>query len=117
MLTDSHSRPWGFYRVLSVGAGWWVKLLVINPRQRLSLQSHEGRDEDWTVIQGEGIAEIVGKGRFVLSRGHSVYIRHGERHRLTNLWGWTMTVVEVATGDCREEDIVRYDDDYGRVYQ
>lgn len=112
------SKPWGFYKILSQGEGWWVKLLVVMPHQRTSLQSHAGRTEHWTCVSGEGAADIEKNGTLYSGRfapSVTARILPGIRHRLVALLSSRLVVIEVATGTCDEDDIVRYEDDYGRV--
>lgn len=110
----TETRPWGSFYVLDEGAGYKVKRIVVTPRGRLSLQSHEHRSEHWTVVSGEATVTIGDSVR-VLSRGLSVDIARGARHRLENFGDTDVEVIEVQFGDyLGEDDIVRYDDVYNR---
>ena len=107
-------RPWGHYEQLAVGSRFQVKSIVVKPRGKLSLQSHFHRSEHWIVVEGSA---IVTKGEQVrlLSENESIYIPVGEVHRLENPGRVPMRLIEVQTGSYfGEDDIVRYDDDYGR---
>jgi len=107
-------KPWGAYRVLDLGTRYQVKWLDVKPGSRLSLQSHEHRSEHWTVV--EGTATVTLDDAFLdVPRGEHVYIPVRSRHRLENRGGEMLRVVEVQSGDyLGEDDIVRYEDDYGR---
>jgi mannose-1-phosphate guanylyltransferase len=107
-------RPWGSYTILDEGAGYKVKRIEVRPGGCLSLQSHKHRSEHWTVVQG--IAHIVnGDSHLVLNPNESTYIECGHVHRMENRGSEPMTLIEVQTGSyLGEDDIVRYEDIYGR---
>jgi mannose-1-phosphate guanylyltransferase/mannose-6-phosphate isomerase len=107
-------RPWGGYSVLADEAAYKAKHLWVKPGGRLSLQSHQHRAEHWVVIDGEATVtrddEILTVGK-----NESVFLPQGCRHRLENKGAGTLHVVEVQTGTYfGEDDIVRYEDVYGR---
>lgn len=108
-------RPWGFYTVLGEGKGFLTKMIQVNPGQKLSVQSHNHRSEHWVVL--EGTAKVVLEGKeHILSPGHSVDIAVKEIHSLQNPYDEVLKIVEVQKGDLLiEEDIIRYEDIYGRV--
>lgn len=107
-------RPWGEFHVLAEGAGYKVKLLVVDPGGRLSLQCHQHRSEHWTVVKG--VATVtVGGSVHVLAPEDSVNIPQREIHRLENDAAEQLVVVEVQFGaDLAEDDIIRLSDVYGR---
>ena len=107
-------RPWGTYTVLETGPRFKIKRIVVKPGARLSLQSHRHRSEHWVVVAGT--AGIVnGDAALVLSTDQSTYIPCGNRHRLENPGTDDLVIIEVQTGEyLGEDDIVRYDDIYGR---
>lgn len=107
-------RPWGSYTILDEGIGYKVKRIEVKPGGCLSLQSHEHRAEHWTVVQG--VAHIVnGEDNLVLNPNESTYIERGHIHRMENRGSEPMTLIEVQTGSyLGEDDIVRYEDIYGR---
>ena len=114
-----HYRPWGHYQSLDQGPRHQVKRIVVEPGQRLSLQKHAHRAEHWTVV--DGIAEItVGPEMdklevLTVKPGEHVHIPRGHIHRMANRGETPMTLIEVQSGDyLGEDDIVRYEDDYGR---
>lgn len=108
-------RPWGWYDLLEQGPGFQVKRLMINIGASISLQLHHHRDEHWVVIQGQAHVQY-GNEKIILGPGQSAHILKGMRHRLTNMGDCPLSVIEVQTGDyLGEDDIVRFDDQYGRV--
>jgi mannose-1-phosphate guanylyltransferase/mannose-6-phosphate isomerase len=107
-------RPWGSWTMLLKSEGFQIKSIDVAPGQRLSLQSHERRSEHWIVVEGTAAVERDGKATSVPAN-ESVFIPIGCRHRLANEGDGPLRVIEVAVGDYLEEDdIVRYDDDWGR---
>ncbi len=110
-----YERPWGYYETISLGARFQVKRIVVNPGETLSLQSHYHRAEHWIVV--EGTARVTRDEEIMmLSENESVYIPLGAVHRLENPGKMPMALIEVQTGTyLGEDDIVRYDDVYGRA--
>jgi mannose-1-phosphate guanylyltransferase/mannose-6-phosphate isomerase len=114
---DSHHRvfrPWGSYESLVVGERFQVKRIVVNPGQRLSLQMHHHRAEHWVVVHGT--AEVVnGDEKMLLTEDQSTYIPIGAKHRLSNPGKYPLELIEVQSGSyLGEDDIVRFEDVYGR---
>lgn len=108
-------RPWGYYTVLGEGKGFLTKMIQVNPGQKLSVQSHNHRSEHWVVLEGTAKVLLEGK-EHILSPGHSVDIAVKEIHSLQNPYEETLKIIEVQKGDLLiEEDIIRYEDIYGRV--
>ncbi len=111
----SETRPWGAFHVLDEQPGFKVKRIVVNAGGRLSLQSHKHRSEHWTVVTGTATV-TVGESVVKLTRGKSIDIPLGARHRLESLDGGTVEIIEVQFGDyLGEDDIIRYDDIYKRA--
>ena len=108
-------RPWGSYDSVDVGDGFQVKRIKVKPGARLSLQSHARRAEHWIVVRGT--ARVTRDNDvFELFANQSAYIPIGARHRLENPGAETLELIEVQSGDyLGEDDIVRYDDAYGRA--
>ena len=108
-------RPWGFYTVIAQGKGFMTKIIHVNPGQKLSLQSHNFRSEHWVVLTGK--AKVILEGQdLILSPGHSIDIPLKAIHSLQNPFEEDLEVIEVQKGDpLIEEDIIRYEDMYGRV--
>jgi len=108
-------RPWGTYTVLDEGAGFKIKRITVKPGASLSLQMHHRRSEHWVVVSGE--AEVVnGEDALSVKANQSTYIPAGHKHRLSNPGQNTLVIIEVQTGVyLGEDDIVRFEDRYGRV--
>ena len=108
-------RPWGYYTVLAQGKGFLTKMIQVNPAQKLSVQSHNHRSEHWVVLEGKAKVLLEGK-EYILSPGHSVDIPVKAIHSLQNPYEEVLKIIEVQKGDLLiEEDIIRYEDMYGRV--
>ena len=108
-------RPWGYYDSIDEAPGFKVKRIVVNPGQQLSLQLHHHRAEHWVVTQGVGVVQI-GDAIKTLQTNQSVFIPMGVKHRLSNKTNKPLCIVEVQTGNyLGEDDIVRFDDIYGRI--
>lgn len=114
-LNKPVQRPWGVYTVIAKGKGFTTKIIDVNPKQKLSLQSHEHRSEHWVVLSG--MAKVILEGKeFVLSAGHSIDIPVRAVHSLQNPFEDELEIIEVQMGDIlSEDDITRYEDMYGRV--
>jgi mannose-1-phosphate guanylyltransferase/mannose-1-phosphate guanylyltransferase/mannose-6-phosphate isomerase len=106
-------RPWGNFRQFTHNIISTVKIITVKPNESLSLQSHEKRTEFWRVIKGEGIAHIDGKD-YNIKEGEEYSIPVHAKHSLAS-GNFGVQVLEIATGDFDENDIVRYEDKYGRV--
>ena len=109
-------RPWGAFEVLSSGPGFQVKRITVNPMQRLSLQWHRHRDELWVVARGAARVR-VGDTVQTLGRGQTMSVPRTMFHRIENISRIEpLEIIETQTGDyLGEDDIVRVEDDYGRV--
>jgi len=115
--TDNHRkvfRPWGFYDSIDAGARFQVKRIVVKPGAKLSVQMHHHRAEHWIVVSGT--AKVTkGSDTFLVSENQSTYIAIGETHALENPGTIPLEMIEVQSGSyLGEDDIVRFDDRYGR---
>jgi mannose-6-phosphate isomerase-like protein (cupin superfamily) len=111
------NRPWGYYQNLHGGdnSGFKVKKIIVNKDSRLSLQSHEKRSEHWVIIQGKADVQVSNE-IFSVSKGIHIYIPSKCLHRLTNTGDEELILIETQIGSyLGEDDIKRYDDDYGRI--
>ncbi len=109
------ARPWGTYTVLHEGPRFKMKEIVVKPEQTLSLQMHHHRSEHWIVISGTARVTCDEETRMVFAN-QSTYIPVGTKHRLENPGKVDLMLIEVQCGDyVGEDDIVRFDDRYGRV--
>ncbi|MDO9325980.1 MAG: mannose-1-phosphate guanylyltransferase/mannose-6-phosphate isomerase [Methanoregula sp.] len=107
-------RPWGSYTVLEDSGIYKIKRVTVRPSQKLSLQLHHHRSEHWVVVSGTAEVELDGETRF-LRQGESTFVHSGIMHRLRNPGVIPLEVIEVQLGEYLEEDdIVRFEDDYGR---
>ena len=107
-------RPWGWYDSVDEGERFKVKRIQVKPGASLSLQMHHHRAEHWIVVKG--VAEITnGEDVITLKENQSTYIPQGQKHRLTNPGTTPLEIIEVQSGSyLGEDDIVRFDDVYGR---
>ncbi|MFV0359682.1 mannose-1-phosphate guanylyltransferase/mannose-6-phosphate isomerase [Tropicimonas sp.] len=107
-------RPWGWYETLCIDNRFQVKRIMVHPGGVLSLQSHMHRSEHWVVVSGTAEVTVGDEVRLV-TENESVYIPLGARHRMANPGKLPMYLIEVQTGAyLGEDDIVRYEDAYGR---
>ncbi|SFP10489.1 mannose-1-phosphate guanylyltransferase / mannose-6-phosphate isomerase [Pseudomonas sp. NFPP07] len=108
-------RPWGWYDSIDSGSRFQVKRILVKPKATLSLQKHYHRAEHWIVVSGT--AEVTCEDRvFQLNENQSTYIPVGHVHRLSNPGTIPLEIIEVQSGSyLGEDDIVRFDDTYGRV--
>ena len=108
-------RPWGTYDSLEAGERFQVKRIVVKPGATLSLQKHHHRAEHWIVVSGTAEATCDDKV-FLLTENQSTYIPLGSKHRLRNPGKLPLELIEVQSGSyLGEDDIVRFDDVYGRA--
>ncbi len=108
-------RPWGFYEGLAMGERHQVKHLMVKPGAAISLQMHHHRAEHWVVVGGTAKVTL-GDKTLLVAENESVYIPIGETHRLENPGKMPLSIIEVQSGSYfGEDDIVRFDDVYGRA--
>lgn len=108
-------RPWGSYDSINHGSRYQVKCIVVNPGQKLSLQMHHHRAEHWIVVNGTAKVR-KGDETVLLTENQSIYIPLGETHALENPGKVPLELIEVQSGSyLGEDDIVRFEDLYGRV--
>ncbi|MEK5753201.1 mannose-1-phosphate guanylyltransferase/mannose-6-phosphate isomerase [Acinetobacter variabilis] len=108
-------RPWGSYDSINSGSRYQVKCIVVNPGQKLSLQMHHHRAEHWIVVNGTAKVR-KGNETVMLTENQSIYIPLGETHALENPGKVPLELIEVQSGSyLGEDDIVRFEDLYGRV--
>ena len=116
--TDLHPlvhRPWGHYETLILSEGFQVKRITVHPGAENSLQMHYHRAEHWIIVRGT--AEVtIGEERKLVAENESVYVPLGTKHRIKNPGMLPLEFIEVQTGDyLGEDDIVRFEDHYGRA--
>ena len=108
-------RPWGWYVTTLQMPGYKTKVFVVAPGKRLSLQSHAKRKEMWSIVRGDGLC-TVGSNLMQVSENSLISVPQGVKHRIENISPWKELIVsEVQIGDyVEEDDITRYEDDFGR---
>lgn len=112
-LTDY--RPWGSYTILGEGADYKIKRIIVNPGQVLSLQMHHHRSEHWVVVSGTALVTI-GEREQLICENESVFVPQTVKHRLSNQGKVPLVMIEVQSGRyLGEDDIVRFEDVYGRA--
>ncbi len=109
-------RPWGSFTILDEGDGYKVKRIEVLPGKRLSYQRHSRRSEHWYIVSGTAKVTLNGN-EILVQTGGALDIKAGDDHRVENPEGNGLLIfIETQTGDYfGEDDIVRLDDDFGRV--
>ena len=107
-------RPWGYYIMVEEGENFKVKKVVVKPKKKLSLQLHRKRAEHWVVLKGKATIKLNNK-TFNLKPYQSIDIPKDAKHRLENKGKKPLEIIEIQSGDyLKEDDIVRFNDKYGR---
>ena len=115
MTGESDQRPWGSWHVIGEGDGYKIKRIEVEPHRRLSYQFHEHRAEHWVVVSGKATCTIDGETT-VAGPGDALDVAIGQAHRIANDEDELLVVIEVQLGHYTgEDDIVRLEDDYGRL--
>jgi mannose-1-phosphate guanylyltransferase/mannose-6-phosphate isomerase len=108
-------RPWGTYQVLSENNNFKVKRIIVKPKSKLSLQMHQHRSEHWVVVSGTATIINNNNEKSTLKINESTYIPKKQKHRLMNDTNSDLIIIEVQCGEyVGEDDILRFDDFYGR---
>jgi mannose-1-phosphate guanylyltransferase/mannose-6-phosphate isomerase len=108
-------RPWGSYTIMEDSERYKIKKIRVIPGETISLQLHHHRSEHWVMVTGTACVD-VGKEKFFLHQGESTFISPGVKHRLSNPGKFALEIIEVQLGEyVGEDDIVRFDDEYGRL--
>ncbi|MEP1740117.1 MAG: cupin domain-containing protein, partial [Kangiellaceae bacterium] len=115
LVSNIFYRPWGYYEILVSAGNHQVKRVVVQPGKKISLQKHFQRAEHWVVVSG--VATVTcGNKVTKITKNESTYIPVEELHRLENNEQELLELIEVQTGNYfGEDDIERFDDEYGRV--
>jgi mannose-1-phosphate guanylyltransferase/mannose-6-phosphate isomerase len=109
-------RPWGYYQSVDAGSRFQVKQITVRPGAKLSLQMHHHRAEHWIVVEGTALITRNDE-TFLLRENESTFIPIGTKHRLENPGKVPLKLVEVRSGVyLSEDDVVRFEDTYGRVW-
>jgi mannose-6-phosphate isomerase len=107
-------RDWGHFEVLLDEPKLKIKKIVVKNGKRLSLQLHELRDERWFIAGGCGEVQI-GNETIDISEGDELFIAKYQVHRVRSAGLEDLVIIEIQTGVCNEDDIIRIEDDFGRV--
>lgn len=108
------TRPWGKWEVIEVGPNYCIKKIEVNPKGKLSLQSHNYRAEHWIIVSGKATITL-GENILEKDKDEAIYIPIKTKHRIENKYDAPLVFIEVQTGDTLDEDdIIRYEDIYGR---
>lgn len=114
-LHNTVYKPWGSYTILEKSETHKIKNITVMPEKKLSLQLHYHRNEHWAVVKGIALVQ-VDKDEFFLRTGESTFIKEGIKHRLSNPGRIPLEIIEIQLGEVVDEnDIIRFEDDYGRV--
>ena len=112
---DFDNRPWGKWEVLDAADEFCVKKITVKPGAKLSLQSHNFRAEHWIIVKGKALVTL-GDDKLIKKQNDAIYIPEKTKHRIQNDSADVLEFIEVQTGDNLDEnDIIRYEDSYGRV--
>ena len=106
-------KPWGCFEQFTLNKLSTVKILTVKKEKRFSLQFHKNREEFWRILSGRAIITI-GKKRVKAKKGDEFFIKRNQNHRIESI-GEDLEVLEIAYGKFDEKDIVRLEDDYGRI--
>jgi mannose-6-phosphate isomerase-like protein (cupin superfamily) len=108
------NRPWGWYENIQEDTGYKVKRLYVQPNKKISLQYHIQRNEHWIVVSGDGKFELNEIVKDV-SIGDYIFVPMTAKHRIVG-GSCGIMIIEIQLGKiCDEEDIVRLEDEYGRI--
>ncbi|MBC7419440.1 MAG: mannose-1-phosphate guanylyltransferase/mannose-6-phosphate isomerase [Bdellovibrio sp.] len=108
------NRPWGHFEILKDEDHYKSKIMRVDPGQKISYQSHAKRSEHWVIVKGEAVV-VLDDQEHVVKQGEHIFIPRLSKHRILNRTGSIVEFIEVQVGSYfGEDDIVRYQDDYGR---
>ena len=114
-LGNVEERPWGNYHIIAKNTGYQIKEIIVFKNSKLSLQKHKSRSEFWQIVKGKSKITIDQKEYYLKEKEH-VYIPKNSIHRIENIGEEKLIFIEIQLGeDLNEEDIIRLEDDYGRV--
>ena len=114
-MSERTERPWGWFDLHEEDGTnpYKIKTIYVNPNLQFSLQRHTSRQEFWVIVEGDGIV-TTSTYQCDVRRGDHIHIRKNELHRMT-AGEFGVKFIEVQVGSiCDEDDIVRFEDDYGR---
>lgn len=111
---QKEQRPWGSWEVISVKAQECVKRLVVKPKSAMSLQSHKLRSEEWKVLDGT-LTAVLGYSLVFARPNERIHVPANTTHAILNATDKPLVLVEIQSGVCLEDDIIRYRDPHGRA--
>jgi mannose-6-phosphate isomerase len=114
MATLVSKRPWGQFAQYTLNEQSTVKIITVEPQQRLSVQFHHNRDEMWVALDG-GLIATINEEQRVMVPGQEIFIERGAVHTVENRGYETARFLEISFGFFDEADIVRISDKYGRA--
>jgi mannose-1-phosphate guanylyltransferase/mannose-6-phosphate isomerase len=108
-------RPWGSYETVSMGDGFRVKRIIVEPGAQLSLQLHHHRSEHWVIVRGTALVRVNDETN-LRRENENVFVPEGAKHRIANPGNIPLELIEVQVGSyLGEDDIIRFEDSYGRA--
>jgi len=114
-LGNVEERPWGNYHIIAKNKGYQIKEIIVSKGSKLSLQKHSGRSEFWQIVKGESKITIEENKHYLKEKEH-IYIPKNTIHRIENIGKDELIFIEIQLGEnLKEEDIIRLEDDYGRI--
>tara|TARA_Y100001936_G_C16058123_1_gene662414 strand:- start:1146 stop:1925 length:780 start_codon:yes stop_codon:yes gene_type:complete len=114
-LGNIEEKPWGNYHIIAKNTGYQIKEIRVFENSKLSLQKHKSRSEFWQIVKGECKIIVEEKIYFLKEKNH-IYIPENTIHRIENIGKEELIFIEIQLGkDLKEDDIIRLEDDYGRV--
>jgi mannose-6-phosphate isomerase len=114
-MGESSARPWGSWEILDEAAGYKVKRIIVLPHSRLSYQTHQHRSEHWVIVSGKASCVVEGEFSYA-GPGDCIDVAQGAAHRIMNEQDEMLVIIEIQRGEYTgEDDIVRLEDDYGRI--
>tara|TARA_B110000008_G_scaffold62087_1_gene61905 strand:+ start:23 stop:802 length:780 start_codon:yes stop_codon:yes gene_type:complete len=114
-LGNVEKRPWGNYHIIAKNTGYQIKEIKVSQKSKLSLQKHESRSEFWQIVRGKSKITIENKEYFLKEKEH-IYIPKKTIHRIENIGKEDLIFIEIQLGEnLKEDDIIRLEDDYGRI--
>ena len=114
-LGNVEERPWGNYHIIAKNKGYQIKEIIVSKGSKLSLQKHSGRSEFWQIVKGKSKITIEKNEHYLKEKEH-IYIPKNTIHRIENIGKEELIFIEIQLGEnLKEEDIIRLEDDYGRV--
>ena len=114
-LGNVEKRPWGNYHIIAKNTGYQIKEIKVFKNSKLSLQKHNNRSEFWQIVKGESKIIIEDDEYFLKEKEH-IYIPKETVHRIENIGNEELIFIEIQLGEnLQESDIIRIEDDYGRV--